>query len=85
MLDNDMILQMLTEIKQQIAQPPVEKIVFSIQEIGDLFGKGEQWAYKIVRTPDFPTPIYVEGKLNRCWMQDEVKAWAKKQRMLKAV
>ncbi len=76
------VFELLVEIKAKLDSPKPEKIVFDLADIAAVFGKEKPTAYNIIKAPNFPKPVYVEGHLGRCWMKEDVVDWARSQQIL---
>lgn len=76
------VVSLLHEIKAQLAAPRIEKIVVGVEDVATMLGKAKPTGFKIVNAPDFPTPVYAEGIIGRCWLREDVIKWAKRQKLL---
>ena len=76
------VVSLLNEIKARLDRPQVQQIVVDIEDIAVMFGKSKQSAFRIVKALDFPTPLYSEGHIKRCWLREEVEKWARSQKLL---
>jgi len=76
------VVSLLNEIKAQLATPCVEKIVVDVEEVAVMLGRKKPTGFKIVKAADFPTPIYKQGIIGRCWLREDVIKWAKRQKLL---
>lgn len=50
----------------------------SIQDLMQLFNAGKTKAYSIVKTPNFPRPVFQEKRFIR-WKRSDVEAWINQQ------